>query len=266
MRNNANSEVIIKNLLEDFERENDLTVEVEVLDWGVAFGKISEALKNKKAPDVLQLGTTWIAYFADLGFLADLSVYSDEIDFTRFNSVNLETCKIFGSSSYYAVPWFIDVRAFFYNKEYMDSLNVKPSELNDYYDFKNYLYKIKEADFKINGKRVYPFGFSGKNDWNVVHNFAPWIWSEGGDFISFKDGNWQSSLFDKNTIKGICKYIDFYEEDLNSFEALKENSALIQQRFARGEYGTIFSVADIIKTIENEYLIGGESRSPLYKK
>jgi multiple sugar transport system substrate-binding protein len=31
---------------------------------------------------------------------------------------------------------------------------------------------------------VAALGYPGKNDWNVVHNMAPWIWNAGADLLS----------------------------------------------------------------------------------
>jgi len=33
-------------------------------------------------------------------------------------------------------------------------------------------------------KLVDPLGIPGKNNWNVIHNFVPWIWADGGELLS----------------------------------------------------------------------------------
>jgi len=48
---------------------------------------------------------------------------------------------------------------------------------------------LSDAEQKINGmeidgKKIAALGYPGKNDWNVVHNLAPWIWNAGGDLLS----------------------------------------------------------------------------------
>lgn len=266
MPNGANSKETLEKQLKEFTADNKIEVEVELIDWGIAFNKISEALKDGNGPDVLQLGTTWVPYFADLGYLTDLTKYEKEIDFKRFNLPNLQTCQIFGTSNYYAVPWFIDIRTYFFNKKYMDELNINPESLKDYYGFKEYLHKVKKANLKNGIKSVDPLGFTGKSEWNILHNISPWIWSEGGDFITFKDGIWESGLLDKKTINGMYKFINLSEEGYNSPDALKESSAVIQRQFVHGDYAGIMTVLDIIKTINDEYEIGGKMRSPLYEK
>ena len=264
MPNSSNSMEIMNSILSDFEKDNNIKVVVELLDWGVAFNRITNAFESKQLPDVLQLGTTWVAHFANMGYLTDLTQYYDDINYDRFDKTILETCRIFSNPNLYSVPWFVDLRAFFYNKEYMDYFKIDVDSVNSYDGFKRYLRKIKNSNYNIEGKTIYPFGFPGKNDWNVIYNFAPWIWSEGGDFIVYENEKWKSFLLNKKTINGICKYLNLYEEGLSSPESLKENNALVAQRFCYGDYASVYSVVDIIKTIEDEYRIGGNERSPLY--
>lgn len=61
---------------------------------------------------------------------------------------------------------------------------VDPKSIRAWDDYVTALNAIRDAKIKTGGETVAPVGFPGKNDWNVVHNFAPWIWGVGGDFLN----------------------------------------------------------------------------------
>ena len=65
MPNGASPQETLENRLELFTKKTGIPTKVQVLDWNEAWNRISLALSGQQpAPDVLQLGTTWIPYFA----------------------------------------------------------------------------------------------------------------------------------------------------------------------------------------------------------
>ena len=74
MPNGASPQEKLEQLLEAFSKSTGIPTRVEVLDWGEAWNRISTMLETgKDAPDVLQLGTTWVPYFAARGELKPLN-------------------------------------------------------------------------------------------------------------------------------------------------------------------------------------------------
>ena len=74
------------------------------------------------------------------------------------------------------------------------------------------------------GTPIEAFAFPGKSDWNIPHNFAPWIWSDGGDFIKKDENGYRSALLDSGTLRGIAKYLDFVIDSLvNRSKLLNES-------------------------------------------
>ena len=89
MPNGANPQGMLEQRLSLFEKETGLKTKVVVLDWGEAWSAITRALEGKtEAPAVLQLGTTWVSYFASRGELAKLDPYLNEIKPDRFVNVS----------------------------------------------------------------------------------------------------------------------------------------------------------------------------------
>jgi multiple sugar transport system substrate-binding protein len=250
-------------VVKEFTRKTGIPVKVEVIDWGSAFKRIEDALSNQdNAPNLLQLGSTWLPYFADRGYLARLSGFQ----WDRFYPEILTTCRIYGSKYLYGVPWFIDVRNLYINNSIFSKTHVGIKSLSDYSGFENFLYRIKQSSFSNDGHPVYPYGIPGKYDWNVLHNFSPWIWSQGGDYITNRNGIWQSSLLEKNTVLGIYHYLRFVENDYNNHESLAENTTQIENRFARGEFTVISTLTRLLRSIQLNVTEGGYGNTPLAKQ
>ena len=61
MPNGASPQETLESRLSLFTKKTGIPTQVQVLDWGEAWNRISQALSGQQpAPDVLQLGTTWI--------------------------------------------------------------------------------------------------------------------------------------------------------------------------------------------------------------
>mgnify|MGYP003477553731 FL=1 len=107
------------------------------------------------------------------------------------------------------------------------------------------------------GTPIEAFAFPGKSDWNIPHNFAPWIWSEGGDFIKKQDSVYRSALMDKETLQGIAKYLSLVVDSLVYRTNLTQNTAQIIQRFNNGELAFILNTAEIAMLIRIPSVNGG---------
>lgn len=252
MPNSGEPEADLMKVLEPFLAENpDIQVQATVLDWGSAWTKLTTAATSGEGPDITQLGTTQVAAIAAMGALEDLTSVYDTFGGTEaFVEASLPTTQILDQGEErYGAPWFIDTRALFYRKDVCEAAGVNPETDFDTWDsFKAALQKIKGV--QIDGKEIIPLGMPGKNDWNVIHNFAPWIWGAGGDFID-KD-NKTSIINDNSAYEGVKFYSELAVEGLMSMSALEKNSAEIEALFNSGEFATIFTGAYEIATLRRE--------------
>ena len=74
MPNGASPQEKLEQQLAKFTEDTRIPVKVQVLDWGEAWNRIASTLESGNgAPDVLQLGTTWIPYFASRGEIKPLT-------------------------------------------------------------------------------------------------------------------------------------------------------------------------------------------------
>jgi multiple sugar transport system substrate-binding protein len=266
MPNGANPQGILEQRISLFEKETGIKTQVKVLDWGEAWSHITTALEGKaEAPAVLQLGTTWVSYFASRGQLAKLDAYLADIHPQRFSKVSWKTTGTDGDLSTYSIPWFIDARALMVNKTILQKAKVSAEDVKTYQGFYQALKKINNLNLQRNdGSKVRAFAFPGKNDWNIPHNFAPWIWSAGGSFVSKdENGSWHSNLLDPKTIEGIANYLNFVLDSLVDKVSLRDNTAQVVQHFNNGELAFILNTAELVMQIRFDASVGGLATSQI---
>lgn len=250
MPNGASPKEKLEQRLEQFTNKTGIPTKVQVLDWGEAWNRISQALSNpdQETPDVLQLGTTWIPYFASRNEIKPLNIWLNEIQPSRFVPISWNTTHIDGDTTIYSVPWFIDIRPVLANKRILKEHNITKESVSTYEGFVSAIRKINDAKETLDdGSTIRGYAFPGKSDWNIPHNFAPWVWSNGGAFVTKDDeGKWHANILSEETLRGISRYLNFVLDSLVQPEALQTNTAQIAQFFNNGELAFIVNTSEIV--------------------
>ncbi|MBU0687700.1 MAG: sugar ABC transporter substrate-binding protein [Candidatus Margulisbacteria bacterium] len=251
----------LENIFKDFEKENpDIKVKVTSVDWGAAWTKITTAATSNDVPDIVQLGSTWVGSISSMNALWDMKDRVDEIGGpSAFVPAAWSTHGLSGADQVTAIPWIVDARAMYYRTDVFNKLGLTSKDLNDWNSFVNALEKIKTANLVIDGVKVAPLGISGKNDWNVIHNLAPWIWGAGGDFVS-KD-NKKSLLDSKQAFNGVVFYVDLVKKGFVPLEYLELNSAQVSSNFNQGAVAIYFDGPYEVKTLTTPPQQGGAAGS-----
>lgn len=240
MPNSSKPKEDMEKLIAPFTKKNpNINVQVEVLDWGSAWTKISTAATSGDAPDLVQIGSTWISQFSAMGAFLNIDDLATELGGKdAFVNGTWEYSKPIFSGEVTSLPWIVDVRPLFYRKDVFEKAGVEPKSFDDWAGFNAALNKIEKANIEIDGKKVAPIGFPGKNDWNVVHNLAPWIQSAGGGFIS--DDGKKSLLNTKESLAGVMQYINMVKSGLMPKDFLEKNTAQLSGEFDQGSIATWF--------------------------
>jgi multiple sugar transport system substrate-binding protein len=217
-----------------------LTVRVTVLDWESGWNKITAAAASRRGPDLLELGTTWMPAIAAMGGLEPLSVAQlAEVDHGAPYYPELwKTTQVFGRKGVYGLPWYADVRAAFYRTDVFRQAGVDPAQAFSSWDaFHAALKKIN--GITVAGKPIHALAYAGKNDWNVVHNLAPWVWNAGGDVLTADAKH--SPLDSAPALRAIDFYSSLAVEGLVPANALEKDSDILEGAWVGGDYGVIFS-------------------------
>jgi multiple sugar transport system substrate-binding protein len=217
-----------------------VTVRVTVLDWESGWNKITAAAASRRGPDVLELGTTWMPAIAAMGGLERLSAaqLAEVGNGAPYYAQLWKTTQVFGRPGVYGLPWYADVRAAFYRTDVFRQAGVDPKQaFADWDSFRAALQKINGTT--VAGKRVAALAYAGKNDWNVVHNLAPWIWNAGGDMLSADAKH--STLGTPQALRAIDFYSSLAVDGLVPANALEKDSDILEGAWVGGDYGVIFS-------------------------
>jgi len=248
-------------ILKGFHVENPgIKVEVTVLDWGNGFSKIVLAAATRKGPDVIQVPSTWAASLTDIGALMPLDSVAETWGGSgQFIEGARETMKPRNSNHITSFPWFLDVRPFYYRKDVLDSVKIDPNSINSREAFAEVLQKIKKARVSINGTLVNPMAYPAKNDWNIVHNLASWVFSAGGSFLT--EDLTKSNLLAPQTLDGIHFYLNFVKNGYNDYSNLDKTTAGVSSDFDQGRTAFIGETTSKSMYLENQNFLQANSNA-----
>ena len=226
----------------------DVRLKLTVLDWESGWNKITAAAAARRGPDLLELGTTWTPAIAAMGGLEKLSeAQLAEVDHGRAFFPELwKTTQVFGRPGVFGLPWYGDVRAAFYRTDVFAQAGVDPRAAFATWDgFRIALRRVSGQ--VVDGRHVAALAYAGKNDWNVVHNLAPWIWNAGGDVLT-ADAR-RSALDTPQALRAIDFYSSLAVEGLVPANALEKDSDILEGEFVAGEYAVIFSGSWLVRRL-----------------
>ncbi len=265
MPNSLNPVGDIETLLKPFEEKTGIKVKITSVDWGAGWSKITTAATSGDVPDLAQLGSTWVSAIAAMGALEEISkeAIASLGGAKTFVPVAWQTTGIEGSGVVSAIPWFVDARALYFRTDAFSKAGVTGQDLASWDSFKTALKKIYDADIVLDGQPMAPLGIAGKNDWNVIHSLAPWIWMAGGDFLS---PDRKTCVLDSDAaIKGITFYMNLVKEGYVPTEYLELNTAQVSANFNSGACAMYFDGPYEAKTLTRPASEGGAGGSPAAK-
>lgn len=239
----------IESVLAQFEKDNpNIRVVVTSVDWGSAWTKITTAATSGDTPDIVQLGSTWVGSISAMGALLDLKDKMGAAEGIKtFVPAAWASHGLEGTNSVTAIPWFVDARAPFFRTDVFKQLRLSKAAFTDWDSFEKALTTVKDSEVEIEGVKVSALGIPGKNDWNVIHNIAPWIWGAGGDFLS-KDRK-SSAINSEAAIQGVLYYINLAKKGFVPVDSLELNTAQVSSNFNNGSYAVYFDGPYEVKTL-----------------
>jgi ABC-type glycerol-3-phosphate transport system substrate-binding protein len=164
-------QAVLDSLVHQFEREHGCRVELTPLSWNEGKTKLMAAFSSGTAPDVLELGSDWIAQFSSSGVLAEL--HPEQVEPAVRLPWALEPCRWNGA--YYAVPWVVDTRVLFVNTRLLEQSDVGiPSTLDSMLTVCQVVQERTEAA---------GFGATGADEHRLYKKILPLMWTMGGDVL-----------------------------------------------------------------------------------
>ncbi|MFR7426613.1 MAG: extracellular solute-binding protein [Bifidobacterium pullorum] len=102
---------LLGDFVDGFKEENpDVNITVTAIPWASAHDKIQTAIAAGTVPDVIQMGTTWMADFADA-----FAPVPENFDLSDFSAGPLEAGQVDGEQL--GVPWYVDSHVLYYRTD-----------------------------------------------------------------------------------------------------------------------------------------------------
>ncbi|MGW2894919.1 sugar ABC transporter substrate-binding protein [Streptomyces sp. NPDC001212] len=160
-----------------YEKANpNITLKITPIGWDVAHQKLVAAAAAGRLPDVMQMGSTYMAEFADMGALEPVDTKAfEEKDFFP---AGWQQGTIDGET--YGVPWYVDTRVLFYRTDLAKKAGVEkaPATMAE-------LQQAAEAYQKKAGTKwglsIQPGGL------DTVQSFYQFLYSADGEIVT-QDG------------------------------------------------------------------------------
>lgn len=143
----------VQPILDAFTEETGIEVSVQSIPWGSAHDRLLTSVASGDGPDVVQMGTTWMAEFSDAGALMDITEYvenSDALNPENFFEGNVATTLF--NEKYYGVPWYTETRALYYRTDLLEEVG--------YAEAPTTWEELKDAAVKLSERGDNMYGFN----------------------------------------------------------------------------------------------------------
>jgi multiple sugar transport system substrate-binding protein len=223
-----------KRIVQAFERQTGVNVDVELVGWDVQFDRIRNAAVSGGGPDVTQAGTTQVPFFAALNGFSDLNGRIKDIGGKAAYAPGIwQTTQLAGKNGTYAIPWFTEARAIYYRKDVLEKAGIDPATaFKDWDSFQQTLQTIKDKVPEINGKPIAPFGSPGKKAFDLVHHVMPFVWDAGGAELSADDK--KSTIDSPQAEEGVNFMAGLIRKGLYDKSMLERDGTQVENQFKGG--------------------------------
>ncbi|MEU3046694.1 extracellular solute-binding protein [Streptomyces sp. NPDC006984] len=236
---NSVSEDFLERFTTTFEDEHpDIELEVTLQEWTGIGEKVEAALASDDAPEIIEVGNTQVAGYADKGGLRDLTLESvRDLGGEAWLPGLAEPGSINGSQ--YGIPWYAANRVVIYHKELFAEAGITdlPETREEWLEVTGKLDTASQDGIYLSGQ-----------DWYTLAGF---IWDEGGELAVERGGEWEGDLHSEAALRGMA----FYQELQALGDGPKdadEDTPPQPGVFAKGRTAQIIAVPSAATFIENE--------------
>ncbi len=228
---------VIEQMVTEFENANpDIDVKLTDLTWANGHEKIVIAFGANTGPDIVELGSDWIAEFATNGLLYDMSadIASDSA-----------TVQGWGMATYdgkvYAHPWILGTRVLFSNRDLLNRAGYDSTFVPITME------QLKVAAKAIGGlgPKIYGWGSNTPEKHRLYKKYLPFFWSSEAQIFT-DDGRFCVVASDP-----AISALKIYKELHDSCGYVADQRG-IEDAFLQGRIGFILSGDWLLKRIESE--------------
>lgn len=223
---------VLDSIIASFEKESGIKVLTTELSWNDGKTKLFAAFNSKTAPDVLELGSDWVAQFSSSGVLAQLD--PAEMNSDKFIEFSLE--PTLWDNKTYALPWIVDSRVLYINNDLLKEAGYQVQNPGTYDVMLKNAQKINHAE------GIYGFGANGSDEHRLYKKIVPMFWSNGGEVL---DKNGKPVINSFENIYALQMYVSLSQSGY--IETQKD----LDNKFAQGKIAYWFSGSWLMEKIKN---------------
>ncbi|MEU8531260.1 extracellular solute-binding protein [Streptomyces sp. NPDC048629] len=184
----------LERFTDEYEAEHDVELKFTFQEWTGIGAKVTAAIEGTAdGPDVIEVGNTQVAQYADTDKLYDLTLESvRDLGSKDWLPGLAQPGSIDGRQ--YGIPWYAANRVVIYNKDLFERAGVdEPPATRK---------KWIEDTRKINRSGSQGIYLAGQ-DWYTLAGF---IWDEGGELAVDRGGAWTGTLDSPEALRGMAFY------------------------------------------------------------
>ncbi len=216
--------------------------------WEGATERIEEeAKKSCNGAIIVQLGSTWISVQAELGLLENLTDLIEDIGIGKYAQTAIEHCRSRDMKSYWAVPWYVDLRGWFYNRKIFEEVGLEAAWVfKNWENFENACLRIYETR---HNHKAWPLAVPTAPAYGTMHILCCWIWGAGGELV---DGQNAVHLSEQQAVDAISFLVNLA---VKGYIPVPENPKNrlpiwdIDEEFLAGKYAMILTGPWLISEI-----------------
>ncbi|MFT2815337.1 extracellular solute-binding protein [Leifsonia sp. A12D58] len=203
----------------EFNKETGGTLNIQQQDWGDLVTKLTTSLPDaNNTPDVTEMGNTQSPTFTNVGAFLDISDMYDELGGTKLLQSFVDAGKV--GDKNYTLPYYFGSRAVFTRSDVWAAAGVEqPTTLDEF----NTAVAAVNAANPLNIPGFSGF-YLGGQDWR---NGISWIFANGGDIATVKDGTWTATLSSEKSLEGLEQLQELYKSASNAPNDAKDSNQYI---------------------------------------
>lgn len=219
-------------IFKDFEDENNVDIELEIIPWDNYPEKYASAIAAGKSPDVGYMYAEMFPKFIKMGAVADLSSYLTKEDFDNY--IYIEDANMLGG--YYGLPIeAANPAVLYYNKDILESINEEPPKTwEDFRRIAKKATKDLDGDGKID-QYGFAQGWGRKMFGDLNWNFYGFLWQAGGELYN---EDLKSVRFNDEAGLKVANFLydlKFTDKVLPEDSMSKTNKEMLQTTFGTGK-------------------------------
>jgi multiple sugar transport system substrate-binding protein len=189
-------------ILKEFETSYGVRVGLQKLTWGSAWGELVRYSIYRNAPDVSEVGSTWLGDLIGMNTLRPFASHEvNAIGGAQAFFPSSWSSGVGSDGKVWAIPWLIDSRLLYYRRDILEKAGIDPSTA-----FQTHQALVATLEGLTHAGVEIPLAIPTHKTRMSLQNLASWVWGAGGQFVSL-DG--KRALFTTpEALEGFRQYFE----------------------------------------------------------